>query len=279
MEKPQSVVITGSTRGIGFGLAREFLRRGHRVAVNGRGQASVEQAVAQLAALGEVIGRHGDVRRRDDLQGLWDTAVEAFGRVDIWINNAALAPHRRPFHEVPAEELAATLDTNLAGAMQGAQIALHGMLAQGGGKIYLFEGFGSDGMVNPGLTTYGTTKRALHYFARSLAKEYEDSPILIGALNPGMVPTDLLLYSSRSDDPAAWAHSKRIMNRLGDTVETVTPWLVEQALENRKQGARIVWMTRRKALARFLLPKYGNRHLVEDFEADLDHRPGPRLKH
>ncbi len=154
--------------------------------------------------------------------------------------------------------------------MYGTQVALNGMLAQGGGKIYTFEGFGSNGSTSPGLTVYGATKYAVRYFTDALAKEYADSPVLIGSLSPGMVPTDLLVYSSRSQDPQQWEKSKRIMNILGDTVETVTPWLVEQALANTKNGARIEWLTKAKAMRRFLLPGYKNRHIVEDYERERE---------
>ena len=251
-DKAQVIVITGSTRGIGLGLAREFLKRGHRVAVTGRSQASVDRALAELAPLGEALGQPCDVRRLADLQSLWDATVARFGRVDIWINNAALATNNHLLADVPDGEIAATVDTNLTGTIYGCQVALQGMLAQGSGKIYTFEGFGSDGMTNPGLTIYGATKCALRYFKDSLVKEYADSPVLIGSLSPGMVPTDLLIYSSRSEDPAKWEKSKRIMNTLGDKVETVTPWLAEQALANDKQGASIAWLTRGKAIKRFM---------------------------
>jgi NAD(P)-dependent dehydrogenase (short-subunit alcohol dehydrogenase family) len=269
------IVVTGSTRGIGMGLAREFLRGGHKVAVTGRSQASVDRALTELSPLGEVLGQPCDVRSLTDLQSLWDATVARFGRVDIWINNAALATTNHLLADIPDGEIAATVDTNLTGTIFGSRVALKGMLAQGSGKIYTFEGFGSDGMTNPGLTIYGATKRAVRYFTESLVKEYKDSPVLIGSLSPGMVPTDLLIYSSRSEDPAKWQKSKRIMNTLGDKVETVTPWLAEQALANQKQGASIAWLTRGKAIKRFLLPSYRKRNIVDEYEQSLSHEPGP----
>lgn len=262
----QSIVVTGSTRGIGRGLATEFLKRGHRVMISGRSAASVEPTLAELSSLGQVAGEPCDIGRIEDLQRLWDRAIEAFGRVDVWINNAAIAPDHRLLGDVPAEQVAATVEVNLSGTIYGIQVPLRGMLAQGGGKIYTFEGFGSNGMTSPGLAIYGATKRAVTYLTKAVAQEYADSPVVIGSLSPGMVPTDLLIYSSRSEDAAKWEKSKRIMNRLGDTVETVTPWLAEQALENEKNGAQIQWLTRGKALWRFLSPAYGKRDIVGEYE-------------
>lgn len=266
----QVVVITGSTRGIGHGLATEFLKRGHRVVVTGRSAAAVERTVAELGQLGPVLGQVLDVRSLAANRAAWDAAVAKFGRVDIWIANAAIATDHMPFAELPADQIAATLETNLAGALYGARVAVAGMLQQGGGRFFTFEGFGSNDMISPGLAVYGTTKRAIRYFTRALAKECEGTSVLVGALSPGMVPTDLLLYSSRGDDPVAWARARRIMNILADRVETVTPWLVEQALASTKQGARIEWLTRGKAMRRFLLAPFRKRDLIADLEARGD---------
>ena len=89
-----NVVITGSTRGIGLGLAKEFRRLGHSVVVSSRGSAAVAAAVAEVSAApgsGTVVGQPCDVGQRDQVQALWDAAAAGLGGVDIWINNAGLA--------------------------------------------------------------------------------------------------------------------------------------------------------------------------------------------
>lgn len=263
----QTIVVTGSTRGIGRGLVVEFLKLGHNVVVSGRSREVVDRVVSELRQPEAVLGQPCDVTRNEDNQALWDAAVARFGRVDMWINNAAIATDHRLFGELPADQVEATVNTNLLGTLYGTRVALAGMLGQGGGRIYTFEGFGSNDMMSPGLAVYGTTKRALRYFTAALAKEYRDSPVLIGSLSPGMVPTDLLIYSSRGEDTAQWEKSKRIMNILGDKVETVTPWLAAQALANTRQGARIEWLTRGKAAWRFLTAAFNKRDLISEIEA------------
>ena len=92
----KTVVVTGSTRGIGLGLAENFLRRGCNVVVSGRNPETVEDIAAQLGAAFEaqrVAGRACDITDGAALQGLWDLARERFGRVDIWINNAGISIH------------------------------------------------------------------------------------------------------------------------------------------------------------------------------------------
>lgn len=267
----QTIVITGSTRGIGKGLAREFLRMGHQVVVTGRTQAAVDSAVAELAPLGPVLGQPCDVRSFESNQAVWNAAVARFGRVDMWINNAAIATDHAPLAELPPEQIEMTVETNLVGTLYGCRVAIAGMLAQGGrGRVYTFEGFGSNGMTRPGLTTYGTTKRALTYLTEALAKECEGTEVLVGSLSPGIVATDLLLYSSKGTDPQQWEKSRRIMNILGDRVETVTPWLAREALENERQGAQIQWLTRGKAMKRFATAFFRKRTVVSDFEASSE---------
>ena len=80
----QTIVITGSTWGIGKGLAREFLKLGHRVVVTGRSQAAVDHATAELGSLGEILGCVCDVRDMASLEAVWAAAVARFSRVDIW---------------------------------------------------------------------------------------------------------------------------------------------------------------------------------------------------
>jgi NAD(P)-dependent dehydrogenase (short-subunit alcohol dehydrogenase family) len=266
----QTILITGSTRGIGKGLAREFLRLGHNVVVTGRSQAAVDAATKDLATSDRVLGVTCDVRSLPSIEAAWAAGVARFGRIDMWISNAAIATDHVDFADLPADQIQATVDTNLLGTLYGTRVALAGMLKQGGGRIYTFEGFGSNDMTRPGLTTYGSTKRAIRYFTASLAKECKDTPVLIGSLSPGIVATDLLLYSSKGRDPAEWAKSKRVMNILADDVETVTPWLAREALSNQKQGAKIEWLTPGKAALRFATSMFRKRDLMSELEARPD---------
>lgn len=99
------VVITGSTRGIGFGLAIEFLRAGCKVTINGRSQESVDQAINRLIdnCSGTVQGFVADVEKRQELEKLWTDAERQFGKVDIWINNAGIDQGRDYFWELQDE--------------------------------------------------------------------------------------------------------------------------------------------------------------------------------
>jgi NAD(P)-dependent dehydrogenase (short-subunit alcohol dehydrogenase family) len=261
----KTVVITGSTRGIGYGLADSFLALGCAVTISGRTLTSVEKAVAELAAKHEadrVLGQPCDVTDFEQVQALWDAAQAHFGQVDIWINNAGIGHSQMDSCELSPEQIQSVMDTNLVGAMYGAKVALRGMLDQGFGSFYNMEGLGSDGRMVKGLALYGCTKAGLRYLTQSWVEETRGTPVLVGALRPGMVMTDLVTkqYEERPED---WERDKRIFNILGDRVETVTPWLAQKVLANDKTGVRITWLTRGKVIGRFLLAPFRKRDLFE----------------
>ncbi len=258
------VVVTGSTRGIGYGLASEFLKAGCNVVVCGRSQESTDEAVVKLVqayAPERVCGRACDVRSIVQVQALWDSACRQFGHVDIWINNAGLGTDQRDLWTHSEEEMAAVVDTNIIGTLHGAKIAISGMLEQGFGAVYNMEGLGSDGRRVKGLTLYGTTKRAVRYLTEGLVIEIKGTPVLVGRLSPGMVTTDFLVgrYDQSSKE---WEQAKRMFNILADRVETVTPWLAGKVLANTKHGATFQWLSFPKILWRFLSAPFFKRDVV-----------------
>ena len=261
------IVITGSTRGIGYGLAEAFLSRGCSVTISGRSDEAVESAVAGLRSRYEaerVLGQACDVTIPEQVQALWDRSVEKFEKVDIWINNAGTSGEQGPVWELPADEAHIPITTNVLGSVYGAQVAMKGMLAQGFGAIYNMEGMGSDGRKHNGLTLYGTSKYAVHYFTESLAQEVKDSAVIVGALRPGMVITDMII--DRYDDrPEEWEHAKRIFNIIADTVENVSSWMAMKILENEKNGATLAYSSPWKLLWRFASQPFVKRNLFTDW--------------
>ncbi len=256
------VIITGSTRGIGYGLADSFLALGCSVTVSGREEETVEKAAAGLKSRFEaerVFGAACDVTDPDQLQTLWDKSVERFGKVDIWVNNAGWSGEQGMVWERPAEELSSVISTNLLGTTYGSQVAMRGMLAQGFGAIYNMEGMGSDGRKHAGLTIYGTSKYAVHYFTESLALEAKETPVIIGSLRPGMVATDLLTERYK-DRPEEWERVKKIFNIIADRVENVTPWLAKRMLSNQKNGTVLTYSSTWKLLWRFVSQPFVRRN-------------------
>ena len=261
------IVITGSTRGIGYGLADAFLLRGYSVTISGRGEEAVDKAVTGLKSRYEaerVLGQTSDVTSPEQIQVLWDRSVEQFGKVDIWINNAGTSGEQGLVWELSAEEAQVPITTNVLGTVHGAQVAMKGMLAQGFGAIYNMEGMGSDGRKHAGLTLYGTSKYAIHYFTESLAIEARQTPVIVGALRPGMVITDMIVerYDARPDE---WERAKKIFNIIADSVENVAPWLADRILANQQNGVILTYSSTWKLLWRFVSQPIVKRNL---FSAD-----------
>jgi NAD(P)-dependent dehydrogenase (short-subunit alcohol dehydrogenase family) len=261
----KTIVITGSTRGIGYGLADSFLALGCAVTVSGRTSEAVEKAVARLSTkhkADRVFGHPCDVTDFEQVQALWYMAKVHFGKIDIWINNAGIGNSQMNFWELPAERIQAVVSTNLIGAMYGSKVALRGMLDQGFGGLYNMEGLGSDGRKVEGLALYGSTKSGLRYLDECLVRETQGTPVLVGALRPGMVVTDILTKQFEGR-PEEWERAKRIFNILADRVETVTPWLARKVLANDKNGVCISWQGTWKVIGRFLAAPFRKRDLFE----------------
>lgn len=249
-----NVVITGSTKGIGLGMAREFVALGHNVVVSSRGQAAVDAAAAKLKSDGraQVSGCVADVAKIADVRALWDHAIAKFGRVDIWINNAGITNRKLNMDQVPDEQIEAVVLTNVLGLLNCCKVVIAGMLKQGGGKMFNMEGFGSDGLTKPGMSVYGATKSALHYLTKSLINEYKKTPLIIGYMSPGIVVTDLLTRDLNDANSEEFKQRLGLLNIVADRVETVAPHLVKGALNASKTGASVRWMTVWQLLGRFI---------------------------
>jgi NAD(P)-dependent dehydrogenase (short-subunit alcohol dehydrogenase family) len=255
------IVITGSTRGIGFGLAREFLRRDCSVALSSRSPQNVGLAAAGLAAeFGSefVFSQPCDVTRFDSVQALWDASVKHFGSVDIWINNAGISHRQADVTAISPEDLQAVVDTNLLGALYGSRVAMRGMRERGSGAIYNLEGLGSDGRRMQGLHLYGLTKYAVAYLTDSLADEAKGSGVIVGAIRPGMVLTELITsqYTGREED---WRRLRGMFRIIASEVDEVAPWVAKRVLANRRNGTRIkyggMWKMMGRLVHMYLSPK------------------------
>lgn len=257
---PRVVVITGSARGIGLGLAQEFLQRGHSVVISDLRLADSLEAAQGLGQPDRVDAHSCDVSNLEQVHALWRAAVDRFGRVDIWINNAGVGSDQSNIIDTPPVLLERVIDTNIKGVVHGTQVALQGMKEQSsGGAIYNTAGFGSNGFWREGMTIYGTSKRAVAYFSRGVAKEMKDSTVLVGWLNPGMVITPLVVEEARLMPPEKWAAGRRVFNLFGETVETTAKQLVDRILANQSTGVNLhllpPWKMLLKALRGLVAPR------------------------
>jgi NAD(P)-dependent dehydrogenase (short-subunit alcohol dehydrogenase family) len=265
MGKMRSIVITGSTSGIGLGLADALLARGCAVTISGHSQVNLDKAFETLAGKYDknlIQAYLCDVSHYDEVKGLWKAATDKFGHVDIWINNAGAGNPQIPIEDYSRELIDKVVGANITGALYGMNVALKGMKQQGFGSVYNMEGLGSSGPVIKGLALYSATKSALAYLTTAAAKEVEGTKIVVGGLRPGMVATKLITDQYK-EHPEEWRKVKRIFNILSDRVETVSPWLAIKILSNTKNGVRINWLSRSKVMMRFLSAPFHKRHIFD----------------
>lgn len=251
----KNVVITGSTRGIGFSMAVEFLRAGCNVTLSGRGVKLSQEALAELTPFkGKYTYIPCNVQEKASLQNLWDASNAQWGGIDIWINNAGQNTPYLFSWETGESFTESIIRTNIAGMIFGSQIAATGMIKQGHGAIYSMEGLGSNDMIQVKTILYGTTKRALTYFMKGLAKELEGTGVIAGRLSPGMMLTDFITKApdGKQSDVIEDNRFRKIFNILADKPETVARFFIPKMLKNTRNDRRISWLTNRKAAWRFL---------------------------
>ncbi len=255
----KTVVITGSTRGLGFGLARRFLEKGCSVVVNGTRQGSVDRALSELSTFaGRVHGVVGDAASEPDVERLYREAGQRFGPVDIWVNNAGIGQPMARAWEIESGRLEQIVAVNLLGVVHGTIVPFRAMKARRSGMIFTMEGHGSNGRIVDCMAIYGTTKSAATYFTKAFAHEARGSGVTIGRLLPGIVVTDMLFETVSGNDPEN-ARRRKFYNLLADDVDTVSAFLVDGMLAAQGPSPRIEWLTRRKAMLRMLFGSFRKR--------------------
>ena len=160
----KTVVITGSARGLGFEMAKNFRAHGFNVVlsdINEQNLANAKVALSQLEGAGEVTSVVCNVCNLVDVENLWAEAFAKFGTVDVWINNAGVNQPPKHAWDLAEKEIDFLINVDLKGTINGSNVAMRGMAKQGFGAIYNVEGFGSNDAYQENLVMYGTTKRAV----------------------------------------------------------------------------------------------------------------------
>jgi NAD(P)-dependent dehydrogenase (short-subunit alcohol dehydrogenase family) len=193
-------IVTGSTQGLGEGIARHFVRAGAKVVVNGRSCEKGERVVAQLRELGgEAVFLRADLCERDAAIRLVEDAAAHFGRLDILVNNAQIVP---PMAEAldPATDdyLHEAMASGLHASLWTARAAVPHMIAAGGGRIVNFASINGVYGSRYG-TAYNATKEAVRGLTRTLANELGPHGITVNVVLPaGLSPAYEAFYK---DDP------------------------------------------------------------------------------
>ncbi len=201
MLKAKSAVVTGSTSGIGLGIARALAAQGADVMINGFGEAAGIEAVrAQLERTCGVRVRYSaaDMARPGEIAAMIAEAEQAFGRVDILVNNAGIQ-HVAPVDEFPIDQWDAIIAVNLSSAFHATRAVLPGMKRRGWGRILNIAS--AHGLVaSPYKSAYIAAKHGIVGFTKTVALEVARQGITCNAICPGYVLTPLV--EKQIDDQA-----------------------------------------------------------------------------
>ncbi|MAU09805.1 MAG: SDR family oxidoreductase [Anaerolineaceae bacterium] len=185
-------VVTGGTRGLGLGIAETYAAAGAKVVIAGRSQSTLDRALKTLHDQGAVAaGISCDVSDLEQVEALGRYAIESYGKIDIWVNNAGLSAPFGPTVSTPIPTFMNVINTNIIGVYYGSMVALRHMLPQGSGKLINLLGRGDKKGV-PFQNAYSASKVWVRNFTTSLAKENKDSGVDIFSFNPGLVDTDMI---------------------------------------------------------------------------------------
>lgn len=253
-----TVVITGSTKGIGRGLANEFARLGHNVVISSRSEDDIINVSEQMNSNyeGSVIGQACDISKKRELEALWQLAKSEFGTVDYWINNAGFASSYNKVHKVPQDLVSSMISTNSLGTVLGSQVAVNGFRSQGQGSLYNMLGGSYDAkFLTPGMGIYSSTKASINILTKYLVEENKNTGVTIASISPGVLITENWLNEQKKLSQDEWEKARPMANIICDHVETVAPWIVSEILKNNKSGIRIAWMPFQKILLRFFKAK------------------------
>jgi NAD(P)-dependent dehydrogenase (short-subunit alcohol dehydrogenase family) len=214
-------VVTGSSRGIGRAIAEGLAGAGAAVTVNGRNP-EITQAVADAiaAAGGKSLALSADISKASDVQLLIETTVDAFGGLDILVNNAGISPYYKPVETMTEAEWDEVMSVNLKGVFLCCQAAGRVMIPKRSGRIINMSSIGGT-VALPRLVAYCSAKGAINQLTRVLAVEWAPYHILVNAIAPGFIETDLT-KGLRENRNRLDALVQRVpLGRLGTAAEVV----------------------------------------------------------
>lgn len=218
----KTALVTGAARGIGLAIATRFVKEGARVALVDLDRAGVEAAAKALG--GAALGLAADVTLTPDVERVVREVRDRWGRLDVVVNNAGITGGSKLTWEITDEEWQRVLAVDLTAVFLVSRAAVRVMLGQGSGRIINIASVaGKDG--NPTLVPYSTAKAGVIGFTKALAKEVATRGILVHAVAPAMIETDMVRQMSK--ETVAMLAAKIPMGRIGRPEEAaaLVAWL------------------------------------------------------
>ena len=226
-------VVTGASKGIGAGIAKELAAEGASVIVNyASSKQDADRVVDQISkGGGKAVAVQGSVAKKADVERLFAEAEKAFGKIDVVVNNAGVYEFV-PLEEVTEQQFHKMFDTNVLGMLLATQEALKHFTADGGSIINI--GSLASSLTPPTAVVYNATKGAVDAITRTLAKELGPRKIRVNSINPGMVITEGVVTAGfHESDMRTAFESMTPLGRVGQT-DDIAPAAVFFASDDSK---------------------------------------------
>ena len=186
--KDKVVIVTGSTAGIGLGIAKAFAESGANVVVNGRNLEKLEEACSRLEAFGDrILALRGDAANETDIQRIVKVAKSRFGRIDVLVNNAATTGVGTPVAEMQTEIWDSVLNTNLRGVFLFSKAVIPHLVENQSGRIINIDGLSAKNPT-PFTAADAASKAGLLALTRVLAAELGMQNVTVNTVIPGFQP-------------------------------------------------------------------------------------------
>jgi len=263
--KDKVVLITGGSSGIGKACAERFGRAGARVCISGRNAENLEAAARELRDQGvEVLAVKGDVANEQDCVRLINETLNAYGRIDVLVNNAGISM-RAFFDTVDLSVIRKLMEVNFFGTVYCTRYALRQLVKHGGSVVGVSSVAGYQGL--PGRTGYSASKFAMEGFLSALRLEHHDTGLHVMIVNPGYTESNIrrkALVADGSDQGESPLDEGRMMS-----AEEVADAIYHGVRKRRK---RIV-LTAQGKLSYYLsklLPGFVDRQVIRTIEKEGD---------